>query len=216
METLNRKERKRENKKNLILSAAKELYARKGNSFTMQGVAELSEMAKGSLYLNFKDKDALMEALVVDVLSRLKSLIEEMSQGKKTAMELIMAMGLAYVRFYKEYPLEFSLIGAMDFLSPGIGWAEAPQSEMGFMVKNFKDHILKLIDRGITDGSIRSDLDIELSSFLVSQTVKTFVQKIAQVEKESDVKLLSGYDAQTLITGLFEMLKRAFVPKDKP
>lgn len=207
-----RKERKKQAKREDILNAAKALYAHKGSAFTMQELADLSDVAKGSVYLHFADKEALTGALVVEALQVVQALIKIKMEGLPTGMDRLMAMGKAYVQFYRQYPFEFSLVGALDFLSPGIGWAESPQTEVGQMVQHFKDFIMGQIKAGIQDGSIRKDIDPALSSFLVSQTVKMFVQKMAQVEKEGNLVKTSGYDAETLIEGLFDILKRAFVP----
>ena len=56
---------KKEAKKNSLLQAALELIQKKGVSKTsISEIAERANVAKGTFYLYFKDKDALLEQLL--------------------------------------------------------------------------------------------------------------------------------------------------------
>lgn len=199
-----------------IFQAARMLFAEKGLDFTMQEVALAAGLAKGTVYLYFQDKEDLIQALVLESLERLEGLYAERLGTARTALEKLLALGLAYVDLYERHPEQFSQVGAMDFLTPGLGWAEDNPTPLGRKVQQIKDLIRSLLVEGQREGSIRADVPVDLSSFLMSQAVKVFVQSVASAEKAHGVQRLCGYDARQLILGLFDIFLRAFSPGGPP
>ena len=60
-----RKEKEEEFRRNLVLNAAEELFAEKGfEGTTVADIARASELAKGSLYQIFENKEEIIEAMV--------------------------------------------------------------------------------------------------------------------------------------------------------
>jgi AcrR family transcriptional regulator len=79
MISVDRKERKREAQKQEILLSARELFLRDGHEhFSMRGLAREVGCAPGTLYLYFKDKDALVATLVEDSFEHLMSDLERL------------------------------------------------------------------------------------------------------------------------------------------
>lgn len=65
MATADRKEREKEQRKNVILDAAEKLFFSKGfDSVSMEEIAKEVELGKGTLYLYFKSKDSLFFAII--------------------------------------------------------------------------------------------------------------------------------------------------------
>lgn len=207
--SLRRKERERHALRNDILLAALELYQTKSSAFTIQEVADRVGIAKGSVYLFFTSKADLLEALVLHTLDRLQGLFEQYRSGRTEPLERLLGMGQAYIELYAHHPQEFALISELDFLTPGLGWAETSESELGRRARALKEVLLLELRAGQADGSIRKDLDPTLMSLVLSQVVKSFMQSLARAERQSDVRRLSGYSPSQLIEALFALLRQA-------
>ncbi|MFA4983704.1 MAG: TetR/AcrR family transcriptional regulator [Candidatus Omnitrophota bacterium] len=86
MTILNRKERDRQLRRSDILKAAEHLFAIKGyNKATIRDIAKEAQYATGTVYLHFKDKEALFFALFEEKLKNLLSIIEEKIKQVKDA-----------------------------------------------------------------------------------------------------------------------------------
>lgn len=73
-----RKEREKEQKRRLILNAAKKLFSEKGFSkATMEEIAKEAEFSPGTLYLYFKNKDELDASLSIEILEFLFERLNE-------------------------------------------------------------------------------------------------------------------------------------------
>lgn len=204
-----RRERERRALRDDILTAALELYQAKSSGFTIQEVADRVGIAKGSVYLFFASKSDLMEAMVLHALDKLQDAFERFRAGRTEPLERLLGMGQAYIELYTLHPREFALISELDFLTPGLGWAETSDSELGRRARAVKEVLLEELRSGQADGSIRKDLDPTLMSLVLSQVVKSFIQSLAGAERQTEVRRLSGYSPSQLIEALFALLRQA-------
>ncbi|MCP3922953.1 MAG: TetR/AcrR family transcriptional regulator [Desulfobacterales bacterium] len=79
-----RKEREKEQKRRLILNAAKKLFSEKGFSkATMEEIAKEAEFSPGTLYLYFKNKDELDASLSVEILEFLSDKLHEVVENQE-------------------------------------------------------------------------------------------------------------------------------------
>lgn len=73
-----------------ILAAAKQVIAAKGfAAATMDDIAETAQIAKGTIYLYFKSKNELFQAVTADILAKLISRIGEIKAGSNSAREKV-------------------------------------------------------------------------------------------------------------------------------
>jgi AcrR family transcriptional regulator len=79
-------ERKKERKTKEIATAAKELFEKFGyKSVSMDSIAERADVAKGTLYLYFKDKESLFNYLVQEFIAGFDVLLKKI-EGKNLAL----------------------------------------------------------------------------------------------------------------------------------
>ena len=65
-----------------IVSAAKEVLARKGNDgFSMAEIADAAGMPIGNIYRRFSGKDSIVEAIKLDAVVRLEAIVHERLNG---------------------------------------------------------------------------------------------------------------------------------------
>ena len=154
-----RREREKLERREAIVMAAEEVFRRRGlTDATMDEIAEAAEVSKGTLYLYFSGKDALM----VELLDRYtKGALEELSaaaDGADSGFSQIQRISRAMATFALTHPQKF-LLGTW-WLMPGstdldMEICGAYRERVGEIFALFTHAIL----RGQNDGSIRRDID---------------------------------------------------------
>jgi AcrR family transcriptional regulator len=94
-----------------ILAAAKDLLAETGDqeAVSVRAVAERVGVTTPSIYLHFKDKDDLLDAVCADVFEALAVALAEAAAQGGSPLERLMAQGRAYVRFALDKPEHYRL-----------------------------------------------------------------------------------------------------------
>jgi len=109
-ESSSRSERRRSRRRQRLIDAAREIIARKGLAgLTVQDVTEEADMAVGSFYTYFPNKDALIEAAVWEDLEELRSLEGVLAEGY--ALETAPALRLR--RIYEFFDKHRNLMQAV-------------------------------------------------------------------------------------------------------
>ncbi|MCU0352239.1 MAG: TetR/AcrR family transcriptional regulator [Cytophagales bacterium] len=115
-----RKAREKEELRSLILEAAMRLFAEKGvENVTIRNIADAVEYSIGTIYVYFKDKNAILHALHTKGFAELRSRFLVLMHVNNP-MERLKAAGHVYIQFAHENPemynLMFSIIAPMDFI----------------------------------------------------------------------------------------------------
>jgi TetR/AcrR family transcriptional regulator len=143
----------------------------------MDKIAEDLELSKTTLYLYFKNKPSLYFAVVTKGVVLLTDTFKEAVKKEKTGLEKIESIILAfhnYVQVYPDYyrlnlsvriPRFMNMLQNVEDDGPEIENAE----EYAQLKKELLDIIVKAINIGIKDGTLRKDLDpIQTVMFLGS------------------------------------------------
>ncbi len=119
-----------------ITEGALRAIARKGAAATMQDIADESSIAKGTLYLYFKDRDELLHRVSEAALAQLLAKIEDVFSRKLTFEETIRELVLTKLRFFDErrdlYRVHFELRfpGGRDPLCDSRASVPPPERQM--------------------------------------------------------------------------------------
>jgi AcrR family transcriptional regulator len=103
-----------------ILDAATELLLETGHAkaVSIRSVAERVGVTPPSIYLHFTDKDALLDAVCARYFEKLNEEMQLAAIGQTTALDVLRALGQAYVRFALQTP-ELYRIATMSEGRPG-------------------------------------------------------------------------------------------------
>ena len=120
MAIADRKAKEKEDLKALILKVAKKLFVEKGvEQTTIRSIAEGIDYSVGTVYLYFKDKNAILHALHTQGFSQLSGDFMVL-YNVSNPMERLKALGKVYLQFAMDnhdmYDLMFSLKAPMEFL----------------------------------------------------------------------------------------------------
>ena len=117
-----RKEREREEIRELILNAAREIFVKEGyESTSMRKIAQKIEYSPGTIYHHFKDKGELLLALHDKAFECKINALFVAVQHIPDPMDRLVATGRAYIQYGldnpQDYELMFILHCAMDELA---------------------------------------------------------------------------------------------------
>ncbi|ASS48445.1 MAG: TetR family transcriptional regulator [Candidatus Fluviicola riflensis] len=121
MSSADRKAKKKEELKALILEASMKLFVEKGiEQTTIRNIADAIDYSIGTVYIYFKDKNAIFHALHTQCFAELGVQFRVL-YDLNDPMERLKAMGKLYIQYAMDnpdkYDLMFSLKAPMEFLN---------------------------------------------------------------------------------------------------
>jgi AcrR family transcriptional regulator len=202
-----RKERGKEDLKKRILNAARELFIQKGFEETsIRNIAEKIEYSPTTIYLYYKDKDAIFHALHSEgfvIFNSKMSVLQYVSDP----LERLKAMGKIYIDFALEnsdlYDLMFTLSAPMDCLNdnPEHDWNEGIAA-----FNNLKSTIEASIQMGYLPATDPEIMTFFIWSSLHGMCSLQIHNRCAKVlsDENRDTIVLKGY---TLMVNFFDNLR---------
>ncbi len=154
-----RRQEEKDRRRTEIVDAAESLYAESGwEAVTMDQVARRARLSRALVYVYFRDKGDLLFALVERSLDNLRERFIEAQRGHDRGIDEVEAIGRAYLLFSRERPHYFD--ACARFQAHRSACAEPHPNELACMVAGHLVHevIVASLNRGIADGSVRSDL----------------------------------------------------------
>ncbi len=218
MATTDRKEREKEQRRNAIIDAAEKLFFSRGyDNVSMDEIAKEVELGKGTLYLYFKNKEALFFAIVLRGARILNSMVKERIKTCKNGIEILDAIGIAYFEFVNKYPdyswayLYFRSEKFSTSTEDGEGLCDDAKKVIELRHEEFAI-TCNAITSGINEGIIRSDLDpVEVTVFL------TLVVKALSEMRPDFKKVLEsrGIDEHKFLQDVASFIHLMLTNKDK-
>jgi len=208
MGTVERREREKEQRRQLILNAAEHVFFSKGiDAANMDDIAEQAELGKGTLYLYFANKDDLISGICYRALLELKSRFETAIAEHNTGREQLIAIGRAYFSFAEEqsdyYHIMMRVATGRETIKREEPYVKAC-SETGLAIHRITAQAIR---KGCRDGTLKSEYDpIELAHLLWGQTtgvIQVIHQNRQHLEQECDL------DCDRLTQLYFQLVERS-------
>jgi AcrR family transcriptional regulator len=185
----------RERQRRRILDAAQELFDEKGiDRVTMAEIVSASALRTSTLYQYFSSKDEIVWAILEEVLADYAARAMDTTDSTKTALARItalfelMADDLSNRRKTVRFMAQFDAMYAHDWPVERLLTLEAQINPEGF--KFFE----RLIREGISDGSLRRDLDPELTLHAVVNAVVGAQRRLASLGTRVEVEYCQPTD----------------------
>ncbi|MGM5629335.1 TetR/AcrR family transcriptional regulator [Apibacter raozihei] len=195
MGTAERRQKEKEDLKNSILEAAKELFIEKGlEHTTIRNIAEKIDYSVGTVYLYFKDKDSILFEINKSGFGLLKQYMAEAVSNTEDAFQQLTDIAHAYVKFALEnrelYDLMFIMTAPIDHVykhCDGEGWEG--QDAFGF---------LQTIIQRCLDNEMIQDGEPDVLAVLFWSTVhgmsSLYIRNRLNVIEEANIKNIMNYE----------------------
>lgn len=167
-----RKEREKEHRKEEILDAAQKVFFEKGlATATMDEIAEVAELSKGTLYLYYKSKEDMYLGVMMRGMEELHAEFERIGLSNISTVEKMVKLQAAYINnFYKERKF-FRMTNFLQ--SPHFYKQVSDEMKQSCDADGQKvwNVINSVLQRGVEEGVLRSNFNpIELGVILWSNT----------------------------------------------
>lgn len=200
-----RRERDKQQKRNVIIDAAEKLFFSKGyNNTSMDEVAEEAEYSKGTLYLSFKNKEDLYLAITVRGLVILREMFEKAFQDGKNGLEKTRFIGEAYLSFSQKYPNYYSAMHYYETNEFDFDVIESSANKCEQAGQQVLGVVAKAVEAGIKDGSVNEKLD-PMYTATVLWAHSTGLINIMSIRGEH-LKEIHGLDISKVIELSFDMM----------
>lgn len=113
-----RRQRKHDRQKQLLLAAASRLFAQQGyNSVTVRRIAEEADCSQGTLYGYFADKADILKHLCEETFTRLGKSLDEVEERRLSPRECLLEASRVFAEFCIGNPHHFKvfLMASTDF-----------------------------------------------------------------------------------------------------
>jgi AcrR family transcriptional regulator len=181
---------KKEKRRRSIIQASLRVFSRKGFETTaLDEVAREARLAKGTLYLYFKDKEDLYFHVMLSLLEGLEAFVEKQISVSQNPLEKLAAVAKAQIDFFADNPHYFRLF--MVAFNPEM--ATIHKKLLGpFFEKRqlLGDYLHDLVEEGKRKHLIRGDIetrDVVLSYMgMVNQAVQSVCMPKFELKSQDD------------------------------
>ncbi len=207
MGIIERKLREKERRKKEILTKAEKLFSgRKGLNSTMEDLAIKTELAKGTLYLYFPNKESILLALAEKGIGLLRKRLSRILDETKTGVEQLSDNGDTFVEFLKEKSFYASLI--LKFEKTILTNSESGVKVL--LVEPVLEILHKILEKGKNDGTIRNDINTkELVTILWSQMLGI----LNTLSGRQEILKLYGVEVDWIIRGHYRVIMSGLAVK---
>ena len=150
-----RRKRERDARREAIVDAAEAAFDKSGWDATMDEVALLADLSKGTLYLYFDDKEELLIACSVRILASVNSQFDAIGELPLNGAEMVATMAEAFVDHAISQPKRFRNAMLWLFSRRSAGRS----GEWAMIVDSLLANFERALVRGCADGSLRGDLE---------------------------------------------------------
>jgi TetR/AcrR family transcriptional regulator len=172
MSTAERKEKEKAARRAAIVSAAERLFALKGyDGVAMDDVAREAQLAKGTLYLYFNNKDSLYLAVAVRGAVILKEMMARGVAREARGIDKACAVSVAFYEFSKQHPFYFRILTDAGTRCLSADTGEAIRQEFAACAADSVKIAVDAVKAGITDGTIDPEAEpLKTAMFLIEST----------------------------------------------
>ncbi len=203
-----RERRKREhiNREKIILQSAKKLFFKNGFfAVTVEKIAEISEIGKGTVYSHFKSKEEIYARVFEEGLSTLLQYLKEAADicdGKSLSIKKCLD---AYIQFYRMNKEYFDILLFIDTVGNPI---KIP-TEILKRVRTKKEEALNIlknaIKNDIDNGQFHKDIDLKQTAYLLWGTINGVLHLVeSRLIKENELMSILDRGLQIVLRGLQE------------
>jgi AcrR family transcriptional regulator len=179
-----------------IQEATMRVIARKGMAAaTMQEIAEEAGVAKGTIYLYFRDREELVEKTFESAMSRLMGLVDEALDRDTTFDQKIHDVIAAQLGFFSSSREFFRLYLSMRMPE---GTPERQRRQKVTCQPQYRERIQKLataIEQAMDRGEVRRADPFRLALFIIEGSTAVLIERLTEETspaESADVDLIVG------------------------
>ncbi|MDR3710302.1 MAG: TetR/AcrR family transcriptional regulator [Capsulimonadaceae bacterium] len=200
MGTEERRQREKERRRRDIIEAARVLFIQQGfRDTTIDDIAKMTELARGTVYLYFENKEAIYATVLDEGLDLLLNLIEESHDPNVDPLTNLLRAHDAFLKFHDDHPEYYGVL-----ILDKLGIEEAIPKELSDRLHEktrcIVDGIARNIQQGIDEDMFRP-MPVRDAAVLQMGLSMGFTMAL-DICKEGDPLFSSRSDAREMLHAL--------------
>ena len=179
-----------------IRDAAMRVIARKGMAAaTMQEIADEAGIAKGTIYLYFRDRDDLVEKAFESAMNDLHGRVEEALEKEGTFEEKLRALLAAQIGFFQANREFFRLYISLRYPEGSAQQQRRQKRHCQPQYKSRVERIAAVLQEAMNRGEIRRMDPMRLALFIIEGSSAVIIERVldeAPPPEEADIELIAG------------------------
>jgi TetR/AcrR family transcriptional regulator len=162
-----RSERRKARTAAAILDAAEQHFLGRGfAATTIEDLSGTADVAIGSIYAHFGDKEGVYSALIDRALELDRRFSDEGFAFGDSPLEHLVGLGEGYLRFAREHPGYFRLFRFPPHDRPGTGRAGGPEAKVAARIGDETARMAGLMKEAMDEGVVRRADPLATARFL--------------------------------------------------
>lgn len=199
-----RKQKDKQNRRDLILQKAEEIMTAKGLSgLNLDLVAAETGLAKGTIYLYFKSKEDILSFLAAKAITLLYKEFEKVAHSKREPVDQLRELVQVNYRFYSKHPLYYDFVSLYEANNLFAQSAEMKAASEALIIL-----VSQMAENAKAKGQLHAGIDPKLFTLClwgmtvgIMQLVKVRGEALRKEHHLSAKKLLSFY-SDLLLRGI--------------
>jgi AcrR family transcriptional regulator len=221
-----RRKRRKAKRRNEITNVAEKIIARKGiQGMTMKEVAKEVDLATGTLYLYFKNKNSLCAAVNARISKQMRIMMREKSADCSNACEKIKATTTVMIEFRRENPDKWSAFKELLLVKYDTGNINSVGSNQDIYDfndvsdENVRDLLIEdkkmsqlmsdIYKQGIQEGCIRSEIDLLPTIIFMRMLIFTALEPLPYAQRMLETE---GISPEYFLDMVMDLMRRAVRP----
>lgn len=199
-----RREREKQQRYNEIVDAAEKVFLQRGFATTsMDEIARQAQLSRALLYVYFKDKSAILRAVMLRALQSMEARFEAALHSEQVGLKQIEKIGMAYYLFSEEESDYFDLLTELSTF-PAPDEPDAIAEGMAACREHIDAMMVEALQNGIRDGSLDPDQvdDALLTAYILQGSLHGVIMSVRR-PKRPDMRIP---DSRKLVTRAIQMM----------
>ena len=179
-----------------IRDAAMRVIARKGMAAaTMQEIADEAGIAKGTIYLYFRDRDDLVEKAFESAMNDLHKRVDEALETEGNFEQKFRAVLAAQIGFFQANREFFRLYISLRYPEGSAQQQRRQKRHCQPQYKSRVERIAGVLEEAMSRGEIRRVDPMRLALFIIEGSSAVIIERVldeAPPTEESDIELIAG------------------------
>ena len=154
-------------KKRILLTARKAFFTYGFSKVTMDELASDLHMSKKTLYYFFQSKQLLLEAVILDFFQEFQKKVHQIMVHKRVSGSDILKKFMTLVQS------QLSQLNVKAFEDIRKSNPRTWQKIMQYREKMINNELRKIIQKGIKEGIIRPDIDLDIIVLVILNTIQS-------------------------------------------
>lgn len=179
-----RREKNKQQTRDRLLTAARELLGTRGTDATVEEIAERAEVSRATFFNYFPSKDDLVGALYVELMGLFSSVVDSMLRQPMSTYDRVVGVFIDFAQTSEADP---------DYMRVVTGEIERiySASENPERSHLFTAQVRRLIDAGLEQGDVRTDHPVE---FLAQMVAAIYVSTMRYWRLDPDLKIIETFE----------------------